>query len=459
MEAAININTAYIALYERKVGMNMKTIYYYLSLKQSSPLCLGSGESEETNQDVRMNRNNLPFIPGSSLAGVLRSCFEKTEAKSLFGYETLQAKDNIAVESRLIVSDAVLGRDVTADDIVVSVRDGIGLDDWGLTIPGEKYDFQVVEGTKELIYHAVIEWTGSEQEEEEQIRRLWEPRLQEIIHSGIRVGAKISRGYGRMEVAAVKREFLLPQDMEAWLDYRPMRKRFEPDDHNIPIQAVAKEENQITIRLLFAIKDSVNVRVRTTDMEPLADGSVPDSIPMKNAKGVPVIPGTTWAGTFRHHMHQLLRECEGIPDKEEKYQELDYTVFGKAVRDDIHKSSNVIFSETEICGGYANSIIRNAVDRFTAAPKNTGLYTSQVWTGGEGELTIVIKDKVIPPLYLQLLLATLYDLSCGLLSVGGEAAIGRGMVEVRRLMIGDRDCSKLLNSRELTVRNLLYKEG
>ncbi len=216
-----------------------------------------------------------------------------------------------------------------------------------------------------------------------------------------------------------------------------MKKRFELDDRNICIEAAAKDENQTTIHLSLIMKDSFNVRVRTTEIEPLADGTVPDSIPMKNVKKIPIIPGTAWAGAFRHHMHQLIRECEGISDKEEKYKELDYVLFGKGSEDLAHTSSGVIFSEMEIHGGYANSIMRNAVDRFTAAPKNTGLFTNQVWTGGEGELTIVIKNKNIPSLYLQLLLASIYDLNCGLLNIGGEAAIGRGIVKVKRFIIND----------------------
>ena len=76
-----------------RAGSDMKKIYYKLSMYQKSPLRIGNGDSDNTDSDLMTDSRNLPFIPGSSLAGVLREqlviCFgtEKGEEKAqkLFG--------------------------------------------------------------------------------------------------------------------------------------------------------------------------------------------------------------------------------------------------------------------------------------------------------------------------------------------------------------------------------------
>lgn len=442
----------------------MKKIYYYINLLQTSPLRISSGDGVDTDSDLRLDRRKRPFIPGSSLTGVIRSYFEEDDARYLFGdvdiNKSIKLKDNIATESRLIVSDAVLADSVTIEDIMVSSRDGIGLDDWGLSIPGAKYDFQVVEGQNDLIYHAVIECSSDLEDDISHIEEVFEPKLKEMIHSGIRVGARTSRGYGDMKMSVIKREFTFPNDIDEWLEYRPMNIRFGTDIKGIKLEGTKADSNYTVIKMSLKMKDSFNVRMRTTMTEPLEDGSIPKSVFLCNSKGIPVIPGTAWAGAFRHHMRQLLRECAGIDAKYEMLEELDYKVFGKGTKAKNHASSNVSFSEMPIHGGCANSLTRNAVERFTAAPMNKAVYTYQVWTGGEGELKIIVKNNKVPRLYMQLLIAAIYDLNCGLLSIGGEANIGRGIVEVKKLSINDVDYTEQLIKENLTVSNVFkYAKG
>ena len=55
----------------------------------ASPLSIGSGEQEDTDADVILDASGTPFIPGSALAGVLRSYSKELglgkEADQLFG--------------------------------------------------------------------------------------------------------------------------------------------------------------------------------------------------------------------------------------------------------------------------------------------------------------------------------------------------------------------------------------
>ena len=170
----------------------MKRIYYYLELNQTAPLRLGNGDGEETDSDLRLDGRGLPYIPGTSLAGVMRSRMSEEAAKKVFGYidiqESIRNMDYEPEPNRLIVSDAVLAPDADKDEVMITSRDGVGLDDWGQAIRGAKYDFQVVETDQS--YYAVLEWFGNEKEEEVEIDKLIEPLLIGMVSENVSFGAR-----------------------------------------------------------------------------------------------------------------------------------------------------------------------------------------------------------------------------------------------------------------------------
>ena len=439
----------------------MKKIYYFLDLTQKAPLRLSSGEGEETDSDLRLDSRGLPYIPGTSLTGVLRSRMHEKDANLIFGYidigESSRTGTNVSAASRLIVSDAVLAPDTDPNTVMILSRDGVGIDDWGQAVKHAKYDFQAVETDGK--YHAVLEWSGDDNSEKEEITLLIEPLLSSLVSEGISFGARTTRGYGEMDIEIRKKVFIFPEQTEEWLSYYPLSKRFGETDRGTPLEGKESARTQTDIEVSICMKDSFNIRVNTSRAECLEDGTVPDSVPLMNSGGQPVIPGTAWAGVFRHHMHRLLREA-GMTGKdyEEEIQRIDYDCFGMSrdKKKPVHKKSQIIFSETKILGGRANTITRNAVDRFTAAPKNTGLFTNQVWTGGRGILHIRLTDRISVKDTL-LLFAAIYDMGKGLMTIGGEAGIGRGVIEINNLKIDgvnkneflDTGCLKLSEERDI----------
>ena len=90
--------------------------------------------------------------------------------------------------------------------------------------------------------------------------------------------------------------------------------------------------------------------------------------------------------------------------------------------------------------------MRNAIDRFTGAPANTALYTTQIWNGGEGKLVISYEPGKLSKRQKQILAASIIDMNLGLMSIGGEASVGRGIVSIKSLMInGVESIDKLKN--------------
>lgn len=105
------------------------------------------------------------------------------------------------------------------------------------------------------------------------------------------------------------------------------------------------------------------VRRYTSDVAVDEDKSGPDYCALENGNGRPVLPGTGWAGAFRHHMRAMLDEMGGTAQQKADVNAL----FGYSDDGVLKKRSALAFDETEISGGQAYTLTRNALDRFTAA--------------------------------------------------------------------------------------------
>ncbi len=425
----------------------MMKVYYQLTMHQQSPLRISNSGSEKTDLDLMKDSRGFPFIPGTSLTGVLRELAEKTFADdrykqlllSLFGSEKRSDYEKGFSESHVIISDATLPSDTSASKIFLGVRDGIGVDEWGITIDGAKYDFEVVE--TEMPYTAILEWTGDEAKAEENSLVL-EP-LMKLAAQGISLGARTTRGYGKMDVEVRKLMFRFPEDLEEWL-------AFDPFDTTLFQEALSEEAADVTaekleIHMELEAAGGFSVQVYTTEED--EDRAASDVKPLSNSRSNPVIPGTTWAGAFRHHMIDLLREAPFASLSREQVNRL----FGLKETGDKLMRSKITFSETEILGGKDYTITRNSVDRFSGAPRNTALFTSTVHEGGRGRLVLTVSKKEMTSDMTKLLTVTIFDLHAGLMTVGGEAAVGRGCMKVSGIKVNGNDCSDKLYAYDLTM--------
>ena len=398
----------------------MKKIYYQLSFTQTSPLRIGSTDSERTDTDLMLDGRGMPFIPGSSIAGVLRSMVSEEEANRIFG----MIKGDKLENSHLIISDAIL---TESADTLITKRDGIGLNEWGVTKKGSKFDYEVSECKAPFV--SVVEWNGTEESE---IKECVEPLLKRLVTTGISFGSRTTRGYGKMILSVKKKEFCYPDQLEEWLNFTPLVPgAFDNCD---PLQgSEVIDEHMFRIEAEIAIDGSFSVSKPTSKAEPIENGNSPDKIVLRNIHGLPVITGTAWAGTFRHHMLDL---CRTLGIEESKVN----SIFGlKNPDDNEYIRSKIRFEETAIKGGKAVVLTRNAVDRFTGSPRNKALFTSEVSYGGTGKLVISLEESNTSQIVKQLLMATICDLHMGLVTVGGENGVGRGRAHIKKLFINGQD--------------------
>lgn len=422
----------------------MKKIYYQLVFEQNSPLRIGNGHHEESDSDLMLDGRGIPFIPGTSLAGVFRHKAIENEIDEeienrLFGFvKTSGSKEDKknAESSAIIFSDAVLAKEDVNSKLSLGRRDGVGLSAWGTAKKLAKFDFQIAETTSK--FYSVIEWSGDDAQYKSEIEEVIEPILKHYIATGIKVGARTSRGYGSMDIEVRKKVFDFPDNLDMWLDFEPF-----------VIEAFAEAEllegeigkSDAKIEIGFHMTGPFSVRVNTAKTELAEDGSIPDSVPMENIYGNPIIPGTAWAGCFRHHMHDLLRDV-GVEEGSSEMKKVD-ELFGYDDNASNIKKSVFTFSETEVVVDnkqlQKTSVMRTAIDRFTASPKNGALFTSMVYTGGTGKLYISFDRRKVNEKHLELLAACICDLHLGFMSLGGEASIGRGLMQVDKVSYNGAD--------------------
>ena len=155
---------------------------------------------------------------------------------------------------------------------------------------------------------------------------------------------------------------------------------------------------------------------------------------------IPVVPGSSWAGAFRHHMSQWLNKDQiedlfGYVDKKRK------------------RISKISFSESQLKGAEEKIFSRNAIDRFSGGTVDTALYTEKTYYGGETVLCIKIIGTVCEN-QKRALSAAITDLHMGFLAVGGETSIGRGLFNINNVRINK--CNDKAELSEINDTTLYY---
>lgn len=461
-----------------KNGRILSRTFIDLDFFLASPLCIAD-EDEQTDNDVMKNSRGEPFIPGASIAGALRAYLSSKVsaevANKLFG-----SGEDQGTQSPLIVSDG------TIKDSIISIRDGVALDDTKQTIENAKFDLEIVEyGTEgnfslELIIRDNHEFTLEEAQK-------WIAGLVVALNNGdIQLGMKKNRGFGLLLVSELKmRHFsfensngdLLKEQAEAYLQFledqamqiinlQDFFKQVEPGEEQaaqkLPIDFTLNDLEKKELEIWRKAFENANSEFESIYEEitiPLklegglsirqysAQPEAPDFQHIQSM-GVSIVPGTSWTGALRHQMKKILQNLGLDSVKSEKEMIL---IFGTiSSKDKQGFTSPVRISESRrnnaSCDDNSDSSIistRTKINRFTGGSQDQALFTERISVGGIYELVIRLhKNYDYPADYLQefqisdpsdllkshkgLFYLALKDLCNGFLMVGGQTAIGRG---------------------------------
>lgn len=402
-------------------------IYYRITFRLASALSVGSGEERYSDNDIVRDAAGAPFIPGSTLAGIYRSLPGMAVAEEYLGGIR---NGECGASSKVLVYDAKI-RDADSRFPYRSVvRDCVSLDEWKTGTNGNKFTFETVEPGAQFV-------TYLEQNCEEGDRDICEELAAAWMDHRIRIGCKTMRGLGSIGETSVCRRFFALEEkagLDAWLDFDMYREEdwrgTELADRDAGWKDVSKTmvlEMDLRQRSGISIK-RYTTAVSTEKIQP--DAEQITCIIAEDGREMPYIPGTSWAGAFRHHLERLVPGCTE-----------DW--FGS-----FERRSLVRFAESLIEGARPKTLLSHAVDRFTGGVVDHALFTEKIWYGGQTKLCIEIPAETSDD-FKQALSAALTDLHMGCLPIGGRTAIGRGLFEGVSLRI---------NGEEVAVGERMYGE-
>lgn len=408
-----------------------------------APLLIGSGGGEADNQidiHVLRDKDGIPYIPGTSLAGVLRAFVEADNAKT--GALIFGTPQDSHGKAALELQSAISLYDVRLSDAKTIVRDGVSLDGaTGVAIAHHKFDYEAIDSGAYGPFRMEITLRGIHAEHEEDIQKVL-ARLRGRLLGGFYLGARTTKGFGRVHLKDLKvdtYDFSNPKDVISWL--RPERANAE--NHTEYAGDTGKRvyaESDFVIDADFAIAHSLIIRDYDKSARDAAshDETSISAVMKRDSRGNFIIPGTSLKGVLRHHAACIVRQLSNTGNFDEAEAFIE-RVMGpspetmKQRPNEAKKRSDFVVDEAVISQGVIEADqSRNRIDRFTGGTIDTALFTTKpIWQKNHGEpvvrLHFGVKDAEEWEAGLALLL--LKDLWLGRTAIGGEKSIGRGTLE------------------------------
>ena len=175
----------------------------FVIIEAKSPIMIGSGyKSITTDAELATDVNELPYIPGTSLAGALRSGVVNNNIEVLFGSQNLGSCLMFS-DGYLIGNDGepIIGLTNTTGEFYdnyrnLPKREHVRINDKGVAEAGAKYDNRVVyKGSRFCFEVELLSKNGSDSD-----KKSLENIILSMSRPSFRIGAGGCRGYGAVEI-------------------------------------------------------------------------------------------------------------------------------------------------------------------------------------------------------------------------------------------------------------------
>ncbi len=412
------------------------TISAEMILESATHLGGGAGDAADMVL-LRDARTGGPLLPGTSIAGALRSHLadvlggyrspEDARVARLFGGSR---GDDLGAQSPLVVFDSV---GTLPGDHAVEIRDGVQIDGArGTAEDHKKFDLEVLPaGTRfPLRFDLVV----PRAEDEREVVSHLVVALSGLCSSDIALGARRSRGLGAVRARnwrSVRHDLMSPEGWMAWLQSdwdvplaggangaTDVREACERAHAGLALLQVPDRRRRLVV--VAEITSIGGLLVRSTPTGPDA----PDAVHLRSA-GRSVLPGTGVSGALRKQALRIARVAREEQDDAERWVERMFgpRMEGVTSEANLH-ASRLRIAESVIDEGTRLRPSRVRIDRFTQGVVPGALFDEEPEQGGHVRLRIELREP--EPGALGLLVLVLKDLLTGEIAVGGTSAVGRG---------------------------------
>lgn len=457
-------------------------------IEAETPLSVKSGEkSVITDAVVIKDVNGLPYIPGSSIAGVIRHAWKETEEgeqseKDIFGYQ----QGEKGAGSRIIFSEAriinakgkvmdgmVKPKDIKDDEVLkyydkLPVRQHVKINHRGTadTEKSGKFDEQVVFSCTRFCFE--MEMLGCKEEE-----GTFKELLKKLYHTSFRLGSGTRNGFGKIKVVSIQYD-ALAKNNERYLN---KSSNLEESKNWYEGTFSDTEENkgwtswkyELTPDDFFLFGSGFGDE--DADMTPITETKVDwENNPAKVKEHVYLLPATSIKGAIAHRVAYHYNRLTNV-FAEDFNKEGGKNAEGKSMNDYVGSNNvavrllfgyegdaktrkirgNVLFSDLYDDKQEGKDKILNhvAIDRFTGGAIDGALFSEKTVYGKEIKkpftLEVFVNEKRVEHLVEELyennkdvlnntkmaLKAALDDICNGRLPLGGGVNRGNGMFHGR----------------------------
>ncbi|HNV06051.1 MAG TPA: RAMP superfamily CRISPR-associated protein, partial [Petrotogaceae bacterium] len=202
----------------------IKRIYIKALAVLESPAIITAGENLNTDKDINIDKKGNAVIQGTALAGIFRqylagSCKikdEPPELKELFGNDHSRTADSTL--SNIYISDSYITRPK------IGKRDGVKLELFNkIAVDQSKYDYEILYPGQKFDIKIEVIIREKHEKYEQAFRNYLAQLLDGLKNSKISIGAKTSRGFGKIKIGDSQSITVLDmnkkQDIETWINF------------------------------------------------------------------------------------------------------------------------------------------------------------------------------------------------------------------------------------------------
>ena len=434
--------------------------YRYLAriiIEAATPIVIKSGEKNFlTDGVVLRDVNGLPYIPGTSIAGVVRHAWiDAGEDYKDFGFQEKNEGEGskiIFTEARILDSfgHVVDGLQTEINDSLLMeykqlpIRQHVRITEKGVAANTGKYDEEIVyKGTR---FCFEMEMVGQKEDEVN-----FDKLLNILQGETFRLGSGTRRGFGKIKVVSFwKRSLDLTRQLDCYLlkssNLEESKKWYKEEFFK---GTVIENDNWVKYELTLKPEDfflfGSGFGDGEADMTPVKETIVTGwEIGKAELKEVYyLVPVTSIKGAIAHRVafHYNRREGKFADDKTMTADDRNKFLGknNKAVRslfgsegDEKGKGKlrgNVIFSDLFINDVSEKLLNHVAIDRFTGGAIKGALFSEKIVYGGSNELKIkiLVNMKEMDDDVVIAFEQTLDDICKGMLPLGGGINRGHGI--------------------------------
>ena len=444
-------------------------------IEAETPLAIGSGQKDiMTDSLIVRDANGLPYIPGSSIAGVVRSMCGNCLPKETFGFQL----ENDGHGSEIIFSEAKilnhLGIPVDGlqpvsimDDPLLKhykelpIRQHVRINDKGTAVKNGKFDEEIVFAGTRFCFEIEMVAKCSEINYLETCEKNFSTIIETLKDASFRLGHGSRKGFGSIKVVDLQQQKLDLEDNEQrnrYLDKTSSLVNVFWSEQPTPVESHIDTDKWYCYKVQLSPKDFIMFGSGLGDEEADLIPVKESKICWKNGEGEIVdnnvlIPASSIKGALVHrtafHWNKKHIDNPKVADDNPAVRKLFGTA-GESSNDS--SKGNILFSdiiqEPQCTDKLFNHV---AIDRLTGGAIDGALYSNKATyvMGKTFSFTILISKEIsFDSEELTAFREALADLSKGLLPLGGGVNDGFGFFSAEVFKINKDNSEQLIINKQ-----------